>query len=211
MIGIIVASGLMHNYSYYKKYFDHDRMVICADGGALHLKKMGIKPDILLGDFDSISKNDLNFFKDMNVEILSYPKEKDMTDTHLAVKIAVERGCRELYLLGCTGSRLDHSLSNIFLLKQMIDIGIKGTIVNENNEVSLICDSIEVKKEDGFKITVLPMTDKVEGIKTSGLYYELNDFTINMGDSIGVSNEFVADGAQISIKSGLLLVIKSKD
>ncbi|MFZ5989068.1 MAG: thiamine diphosphokinase [Bacillota bacterium] len=208
---IIVCNGSIIDYPYYKKYFDKAEFIICADGGASHLKSLGIIPNVLLGDFDSISGQDLDYYMKLNVEVLKFPREKDMTDTELAVSVACDRGFKDVVIIGGTGTRLDHSLSNIYLLKKMLDKGIRGRIVNEYNEIALMSDSIKVDYEDGFNLTLLPLTERVEGITTKGLYYELRGDTLEIGSSRGVSNEFVSSIAEITITSGILLVIKSKD
>jgi|BioPla2DNA2_1021312.scaffolds.fasta_scaffold01405_21 thiamine pyrophosphokinase len=211
MYAVVVSSGSIIDYSYYDKFFDKAGFIVCADGGAAHLKKMGFIPDVLVGDFDSIDTEHLQYYREKKVEIFKYPKEKNMTDTELAVDVAIDRGCRDIVIIGGTGTRLDHMLSNIFLLKKILDRGVIGRVVNEHNEIFLTADSVEVVAQEGYSLTLLPLTEKVEGITTKALYYPLRGETIEMGSSRGVSNKFVADKAQISITSGILAVIKSRD
>ena len=116
MTGIIVCSGSITDYALIEKYFEKADLIICADGGANHLRKLGKLPDILVGDFDSISEGDLDLLLAANVEIVRFPSEKDATDTQLAVQLAMDRGCDEVILLGAAGTRLDHTLANVFLL-----------------------------------------------------------------------------------------------
>ena len=211
MTGVIVSGGNVKDYSYIKKYFDNADMVVCADSGAGHLKKLGIIPDILLGDFDSICSKDYEDFIKAGVQILKFPLEKDMTDTELAVKLAVERGCKKIIILGGLGTRMDHSLANIFLLKKLLDIGIEGIIADEHNEIVLINGRIKLEKENGITISLIPLADKAVGVTTKGLYYPLDNKTIQLGSSWGVSNEFTDDSAEVSLTEGLLLVMKTKD
>ncbi|HOM02131.1 MAG TPA: thiamine diphosphokinase [Acetivibrio sp.] len=211
MYALIVCNGSIIDYSYHRKFFDEADFIVCVDGGALHLKKLGIKPDVLLGDFDSIEDKQLEYYREQKVTILEFPTEKDMTDTELAVDTAIDRGYKDIVIIGGTGTRLDHTLSNIFLLKKMLDRGVKGRVVNEYNEIFLITDSVEVEAEEGCYLTLLPLTSKVEGITTKGLYYPLKGETIEMGSSRGVSNCFIAPTAQISITSGILMVVKTRE
>ncbi|NLL04244.1 MAG: thiamine diphosphokinase [Clostridiaceae bacterium] len=211
MTALIVCSGSIEDYSYHMKYFEGAQFIICVDGGAKHIRKFGLVPDILIGDLDSISKEDLDYFKDLKVKIIKYPSQKAMTDTEIAVNYVVDNGYKEVVIIGGIGTRIDHSLANIFLLKQMLDKGIKGTLANEKNEITLIKDGIKIKKEKGAKLTLLPLTKVVEGITTKGLYYPLDCEDIELGSSRGVSNEFEDEFAEISIKSGILIVIKSRD
>ena len=208
---IIVCNGTVDDYSYYHKYFTESNFVISVDGGAAHLRKFGIIPDVLLGDFDSIDQADFDFFKALSVEILKFPPQKNMTDTELAIELAISKGYKTLIFIGALGTRFDHSLSNIFILKSLLEKGILGIIANEKNEIILIKDRIKITKEEDAKVTLLPMTETVEGVTTKGLFYPLFNEVLEMGSSRGVSNEFVSDIAEISISKGLLLVIKSKD
>jgi thiamine pyrophosphokinase len=211
VLGIIICSGNIRDYGYYKKYLDEAELIICADGGAMHVKSFRIKPHVLLGDFDSISKEDFDYFKGMGIKIEKFPVKKDQTDTEIAVDYAIQKGCKSIIILGGIGYRLDHSLSNIFLLKKMLDRGVRGKIVDEYNEIVLINDRIKLQKEEDFKITLLPLTEKTEGVTTRGLSYPLDNATLEQGSTWGVSNEFADEFAEVFIKSGLLLVIKSRD
>jgi len=211
MTALIVCSGSVDDYSCYEKYFKLAKSVICVDGGAKYVRKFGIVPDVLIGDLDSISDEDLEYLMNMKVKVMKYPSQKDMTDTEIAVDYAVDEGFKEVIIIGGIGTRLDHTLANILLAKKLLDKGVKCTLVNENNEITLIKDSIKIAKEEDVKISLLPLTNVVEGITTKGLYYPLNCEDIEMGSSRGVSNEFKDEVAEISIKSGILIVIKSKD
>lgn len=211
MKAVIVCNGSIRDFSYLKRYFEGAGLVICADGGAKHLRAFEIKPDILLGDFDSISEEDYSFFKECGTEIVTFPSEKDMTDTEIAVELAMNRGCNAITLIGGIGTRLDHSFANVFLLKKMLDNNIKGSVVDEYNEITLINDRIKLEKEKNIKVSLLPLTGTVTGVTTKGLYFPLKEATIEMGSSWGVSNEFSEDIAEVIISDGLMLVIKSRD
>jgi thiamine pyrophosphokinase len=211
MTALIICGGTLEDYSHFEKVFSEDMFVICADSGANHLRRMNIVPDVLLGDFDSIRSQDFEYFKSIGTNIIKFPVEKDKTDSEIAVDFALQNGFRDLVILAATGSRLDHTLSNVFLLKKIMDRGATGRICNENNVIYLIKDSIKLKREEKCKITLLSLTEKVTGVTTKGLYYNLQDAVIEMGSSFGVSNEFVEDYAEVFIRNGNLLVIKSKD
>jgi thiamine pyrophosphokinase len=211
MPAVIVCNGNISDYKYYNKYLEKADFVICVDGGAKHIRKFGIKPDLLLGDFDSICKEDFNFFRDEGVEIAQFPREKDMTDTELAVELAITRGFASIIIIGGLGTRMDHSMANIFILRKILNMGAYGLIADEYNEIIIIKEKIQIHREKDIKVTLLPITDRVEGVTTKGLYYPLKDATLEMGSSLGVSNEFDCETAEVTIKSGLLIVIKSRD
>ncbi len=211
MTCIIFCGGRIADYEYVKKYTEGAGLVIAADSGARHCRELKLKPGILLGDFDSISKSDWDKFSENGTEIVKYPSEKDMTDSELAVEIAMERGCTNVILLGAVGSRLDHSLSNIFLLKKLADRNCEGLIADEKNEIRLIRDRIELKREAGVFLTLLPMAGNASGVSTKGLRYPLKDAVLETGSSWGVSNEFSEDTALVTVREGYLLVILSRD
>jgi len=211
MTCVIFCGGRINDYECIRKYTGGAGLIIAADSGARHCRKLGLKPGILLGDFDSISKSDWDALNDNETEILKFPSEKDMTDSELAIDIALERGCDKVILLGAVGSRLDHSLSNVFLLKKLTDRNCEGVIADEKNEIRLIRDSIELKREVDAVVTLLPMAGNAVGVSTKGLRYPLHDATLEAGSSWGVSNEFSEDTAMVTVKKGYLLVIVSRD
>lgn len=211
MTGVIICGGTIYDYRYTKKYLQNADMIISVDSGARHCKAFRIKPDLLIGDYDSITSDDLKYYSKMGVEAIKYPAEKDMTDSDLATEIAVKRGCSKLIFLGAIGTRLDHSISNIFMLKKLLDNGIDAMIADEHNEMIVIKDHYELKKEDDVFISLLPLAGKAEGVTISGFYYPLVDATLEVGSSWGVSNKFARDTASVTLKKGYLLVIKSRD
>ncbi len=208
---IVCGGGSVSDYASLHRYFEGAGLVICADSGARHLRNLNIEPDVLIGDFDSISSKDYDAYINAGVETVQYPAEKDMTDAQLALELAVEKGCREIVLLGALGTRLDHSMANVFLLKRLLDAGIKGMIADERNEAVLIDKSICIKREQGMKVSLIPVTGAARGVTTQGLYYPLTDATLELGSTWGVSNEFSEETACVTLKEGLLLVIKSRD
>jgi thiamine pyrophosphokinase len=132
-----------------------------------------------------------------------------MTDSEIAVEIAINKGFNRVMIFGATGTSLDHSISNIFLLKKLTDARIEGIIINENNWVWLIRDEIMLERVDNSCVTLLPFAGNALGVTTQGLYYPLNDAVLEVGSSWGVSNRFTGDTARISLKQGYLLVIVS--
>jgi len=211
MTAIIVCSGSIEDYAHIKKYFEKADLIICADGGSRHLRKLRVLPHVLVGDLDSITEKEYDLLSDAGVEVVKFPVEKDATDTQLAVKLAMERGCEKVILLGATGARLDHTMANVFLLKMLLEAGKKGIIADEHNEIEMINKSISLPREKDVKVTLLPVCGNVSGVTTKGLYYPLDNATLEFGTTWGVSNEFSEDTATVTIESGFLLVIRSRD
>ncbi len=212
--GLIVLNGEIKDYSFYGKYFEKASLIISVDGAASHMLKFDVLPDVMIGDFDSITKKEYDYFSNQNIRIITFPAEKDKTDAELAIEYALDMGVNEFIILGAIGSRMDHTLSNIFLLNKITENGACGWIVNENNKLTLINskkNTITLIKEGNEKVSLLPLSEEVEGITTNGLYYPLVNEKLIMGSSRGVSNEFTGSTAKIKIEKGLLLVLKSKD
>ncbi len=211
MMCAIFCGGEITDYDYIRRHLDGAGFVISADSGARHCIRLGIVPDIMAGDFDSVARNDFDALMDAGSEVLRYPAEKDMTDSELAVEIAINKGFNRVLLFGATGTRLDHSLSNVFLLKKLTDANIEGILINENNSLRLIKGELRLEqKEDAF-VTLLPVAGNASGVTTRGLYYPLEDAVLEVGSSWGVSNRFSGETAIISVKQGYLLVIISTE
>lgn len=135
---IIVCNGDVENYELFKDMFDKDSFVICADGGSRHLRKIGIFPNIIMGDLDSSTLENVKYFQDLGTEVRTFPTEKDYTDTELAFLEAINMGFKSIKILSCTGQRFDHTLANIFLLKKAVDSDVECCIQNENNEITML-------------------------------------------------------------------------
>ncbi len=211
MRGIILANGDITNYRKLEKYFKGEYMLVCVDGGLRHAKKFNIKPDVILGDLDSCKNDLLKEYED--VEKIVFSKDKDYTDGDLAIQYLVSKKVDEIYFFGGTGSRLDHTLCNIYMIIKAIQANIPTYIVDEKNKCTLVLDHLVVDKEDYENISLIPisLTDGVEIEYTKGLKYELKEEELFFSHSRGISNKFLKDNAQIKIKKGILLVILSND
>ncbi|SKC87194.1 thiamine diphosphokinase [Maledivibacter halophilus] len=211
---IIVSNGDIYDYSFYKDILDDSDYIICADGGAKHLIKMDIAPNIIIGDFDSITPEDKALFMEKNIEFYKFPRNKDATDTELALDLAISKKPSEIIFIGTIGSRMDHTIANVTLLKKVLDNGIKGRIINENNEICLLNNKnskMILSDAKGYYISIIPLSVKVKGVTLKGLKYPLKDVEIPLGSTLGISNEIDKDLASIEFKEGLLLIIKAKD
>ena len=179
-------------------------LVICADSGYLSAKKAGITPDVFVGDFDSVAKNEVKASKIVEL----YPI-KDMTDTQEAVDIAIEGGAKEITILGALGGRIDHTLANIHLLKYAKEKGATAEILDNDSYITTVDKTLEIKAKKGFCLSLIPLTD-CEGVSISGVFYPLENAEMPVGNPYGISNEFTDPVAKISVRSGDLLVMICK-
>ena len=206
MRAVIIANGEMKNPEFYQDFVLPGDFIICADGGYAHVARLGLVPDVVLGDFDSMERERV-----ICREILTYPVEKDATDTEIAVDYALEEGFDEVILFGCLGSRMDHSLANLFLLKKIHASGAQGMVLNEHNRVYYLEKELSVAANIGDTLSIVPLEGDLEGVVTEGLYYELHGEPLHFGSSRGISNVLTRESAKISCSKGNALVIIARD
>ena len=209
---VIVSGGGMEDYTFYQSKLRPDDYIICADGGFRHLCAMQRKPDVFLGDFDSSARAEVLAHPLMqDVPVLAFARMKNETDTHNAVLHALENGYQNIMMLGCAGTRLDHTLANLFLLKYIRQQGGNGVVLTEHNEVQVTDSRLQITQISGYHLSLIAMSEQVTGLTTNGLLYPLHDFTLCQETTRGISNEFTQPQASVSIKSGWLMVIQSID
>ncbi|HHX69524.1 MAG: thiamine diphosphokinase [Miniphocaeibacter sp.] len=210
MIGLIVSGGDRVNDNLLKNYSSKADFIIAVDKGAESLIANNIKIDLLVGDFDSISEKSLNILKERKTSIKKLEIEKDESDTEAALNYLIKNNYSKIFMLNCTGSRLDHTISNIFLLKKLLDDNIEAYLLDNNNRVRMINSKARIKKEYE-NISIIPLT--VDGINISleGFYYKLSNEEIEYGSSRCISNFLINDFGNVIINSGLALIIESND
>lgn len=206
MRAIVIAGGMVTTPSFYKPLTRPDDFIICADSGYLHAAAMGLCPQLVIGDFDSSPQAGVP----QDIPRIVLPVEKDQTDLHAAICCAMERGADEILLFGARGTRLDHSLASISLVYMGLEQGVTIRLIDEYNEMFMFKNKAEIPKRSGCKLSLMPLTP-VTGIRTQGLYYALDGAAMQWGNPYGVSNEFTADTACITIESGVMMAIISRD
>lgn len=180
-------------------------LVIAADGGLKHTEKLGLTPDVILGDFDSLG------FMPEGAEV--FPVEKDDTDAMLAVRCGLDRGCRRFVLYGgLDGDRLDHTLANFQTLQYLADRGADGYLVGEKYLVTVVKNgSLSFPAEAKGVLSVFCLGADAAGVTLSGLKYPLEDATLSSGFPLGVSNHFIGQKSSISVKNGSLLLLWDRE
>lgn len=186
--------------------------LVGVDRGALFLVQNGFSPRLSIGDFDSVSFDEQAQIEQNSQSISSCdPVMKDLTDTEMALAWALEQRPAQIILVGALGSRFDHSLANVHLLQKALAAGIPCKIVDEHNEIYLIDRTLTINRGHFAHVSLLPLSPEVTGITLHGFQYPLHDAALRIGDTLGISNVLHAEEGTISIGSGLLLVIKSRD
>ena len=213
MSTLIVTGGNV-NTEFLKKILEENKFetIIAADKGLEALNKINVMPNYIIGDFDSVNKTTLNQYKDKNIEITYLKPEKDFTDTHMAIKLAIEKRAKHITIIGATWTIMDNTLANIHILNEALQNNVPTEIINENNRIMLINRKAKLIKNTNYKyVSIIPLTTKITGVTLKGFKYNIENATINLGESIGVSNEQIEQEALIEIKEGIAILIYSKD
>lgn len=189
----------------YKISPPNDAYIIAADSGYSVLKNLGIKPNLVLGDFDSYTSE-----LPKNCEIIKAPSEKDDTDTMLAVKIALSRGYKDIVIAASIGGRLDHTFANIQTLAYILENGGYGYLLGENDSVHLLnAGEYTFKKINGMYFSIFSYSEKAT-VTTCGTKYNLSEYCLTNKFPLGVSNEIIDDKCYVNVKFGQILVIFSE-
>jgi thiamine pyrophosphokinase len=184
-----------------------DDFVICADGGYAYARKENIIPDVIIGDFDSWQGE-----LPEDIKIIRFPIEKDDTDTLLCLKYGMEQGFLEFVIAGGMGGRIDHTVANLQCMSFAAEHGKKIWMIDSRNAVTIIdgC-SIEIKKQEGRKLSLLSFSEECRGVSAKGVRYPLQNAVLKNDFPLGASNEFIAETAEITCLFGKLLVCVSAE
>ena len=180
---------------------EKDDYILAADGGFAHLQKLGLAPNGILGDFDSLG------YVPENAQV--FPVEKDDTDSMLAVRKGLELGYKEFILYGALdGPRLDHTIANLQTLLFLESQGAKGTLVGLKYLITTVTDGVlELPKADEGIVSVFCLGQKAKGVTIRGLKYELENGVLESNFPLGVSNHFVGKESSVAVEDGTLIVM----
>jgi thiamine pyrophosphokinase len=198
----------------YKEQID---IWVGVDRGAFVLLQQGIVPNLALGDFDSVTSDELHMIQEQVTEITLFPSEKDETDLELAIDWAISQKPRNIYILGATGGRMDHFLANIQLLQKeriLKEIGdINLYIVDQKNSLTVKTPGIYTIEGDSMKkyFSLLSVTEEVSGITLSGFKYPLHRAKLTRGSTLCISNELISECGNVSFEKGIIMMVRSND
>jgi thiamine pyrophosphokinase len=206
---IIIANGQMVKPPNLTNYITSSFIIIAADGGIRNCISLGIRPNIIIGDLDSIDDRKIGEYRDAGVRIIQYPSHKDETDLELALFHSKEIGVSEVILLGGLGARWDMTIANMLLIAHPKYKEMNIHVMDGTQELIIMRSGTQsiVHGQPGDVISLIPIAGDVTGIVTSGLYYPLNGETLQFGTARGVSNVFTQEQAQIFITQGVLLCV----
>ena len=211
MKGLVISSGTIKDYDRLNIAIKENDFIICADGGMNHIMEVGKSPDLVIGDLDSINQNSLNYIEENKIPIQKFPTIKDDTDTGIALEYLIEKGFKEITLMGVTGTRQDHTLAKIFLLDYIHGKNIKGKIIDDNNIIYLVDDYLRLEYMNNSFVSVIPITETGIEVSLSGFFYNLDNIKIKFGSTYGISNKVIEEYGEIKIHNGKALVFISRD
>ncbi len=175
--------------------------ILAADGGYDHCLSLGLRPDLLLGDLDSLSQ------PPEGIETRVYPEDKDDTDTMLAVREGLSMGCTVFHLYGCTGGRMDHTLANLQVLAFLAKEGKRGFLYDRSSVFTAVCrGGITLPARRNGIFSVFALAGPAEGVTVTGGRYPLENGTLTPFFPLGVSNHFQGRPVEISVARGCLTV-----
>jgi thiamine pyrophosphokinase len=204
---VIFANGHLPDPEAARALLQEGDFLVAADGGAQHLFSIGIQPDVLIGDLDSVSEELLADLVAAEVEVAQFPEDKDETDLELALAYALERRPTSILIVAALGGRLDQTVSNLMLLTNPGLAGLPVSI-DDGIERAFFCrKTAEIEGRKGDVVSLMPWGAPVEGLTTQGLQWPLVGETLYTDRSRGISNLMLAERASLTLLAGLLLVI----
>lgn len=213
--GIIVSGGLIEDAFALQTIRDIcPDCLIGVDGGLNFLYRSQVIPTHIVGDFDSVEPSVIAYYREhTEIPIQTFKPEKDATDTELAVRLAIELGVTKLWILGATGTRLDHVMSNIQILKIAVDHGIEAYILDKCNRISLWKKEVRLVKEQSFGtyFSLFPFDGVVDDVSIEGAKYPLSHYRLSNDESRCVSNEMKEQEVKITFPKGIIILMETRD
>ena len=200
---VIIGAAPIKNYKKIRTFLRPDDFVIACDGGLNHIRKLRVKPSLIVGDFDS-HKNPHS-----SIETIALPCEKDDTDSVFALKTAIARGFKDFLFIGMIGARLDHGLGNLYMLLKCFEEGLTAMMLDDYSEMQLVDKKEALITDDYAYFSLLNITGAARRITIKDAKYPLENAEIKQDYQYGISNEVLkGKTAKVSVQEGCLLLIK---
>ena len=200
---VIIGAAPIKNYKKIRSFLRPDDFVIACDGGLNHIKKLRVKPNLIVGDFDS-HKNPHS-----PIETIALPREKDDTDSVFALKTAIARGFKDFLFVGMIGARLDHGLGNLYMLVKCHEEDLTALILDDYSEMQIVGKNEAQITDEYAYFSLLNITGRASGITIRGAKYPLENAEIKQDYQYGISNEVIkGKTAKVSVQEGCLLLVK---
>lgn len=202
---IIVSGAPDDDFDFLKEKLNDEACIIAADSGYLKCIRVGVVPDLIIGDFDSSP------LPEVDTEIMKLPVEKDFTDTFYCLRKAIELGYKEIEIFCAIGNRADHNYSNMLCLEHCRMNGVNCSIVNRKNKLQLVDNEVMIDNSEYKYFSLFAFLGDVEGLSIKDAYYELENVDMKPYEQYAQSNCFKDKPVKISLKKGTILLIQSND
>lgn len=203
---LILCNGEYGEPSWYRCRLSGYSRVICTDGAARMARRIGIVPDLVVGDMDSIAAEDRESLESAGARFQVYPPEKDLTDTQIAYEIAREQGAAFVTVWGGTGSRLDHTLSTLCNAFRLVEHGIDVCFASPDVTIHLVRGRLVMTGTPGDTVSLVVLGDRATGVTLTGFRYPLRNATLEGTWQIGVSNSMTQAGPVVEVADGNVAV-----
>jgi thiamine pyrophosphokinase len=207
MRAIIFANGNAPDRFTAAPWITSADLIIAADGGSHNALSIDVKPQIVIGDLDSIDDADRRQLESIGAQFIVYPTDKDYTDLELAIRYALEQGATEIIVFSALGGRWDQSLANLMLLTLPELDGVSTRIIDHDLSICAIRREAEINGRVGDTLSLIALKDDARGVTIEGCQYPLNNAVLPFGATLGISNVLLAPTAKVSVKEGIVLAI----
>jgi thiamine pyrophosphokinase len=205
MNALVLAGGELAPTALVRR-FSQAAIIIAADSGLHHAQLLGLQPDLIVGDFDSVDKTVLKAFAEVPRE--TFPADKDWLDLELAIQAAIKRGAKSLRLMGVLGKRLDQTLAALLIAARLKQEGFEVSLHGAKQDIFLLSGledlQLDLPLQQLFSLLSL---SPVSRLSLENAHYPLHNFELGFGLGLGVSNRVIASPLKLSLSSGLLALI----
>ena len=212
---VIVSGGMVEkDFALPILKSEDTEFIIGVDSGLKFLYDNEIKPDYIVGDFDSAPRSLVSYYREeLNVPVREFNPVKDASDTEIALRLCIGLNRKEIWILGATGNRIDHMWANVQCLQIALDAGADASIVDSHNQIRLLDKGITLKREEAFGkyFSLFPLELPVDDLSITGAKYPLKDHFMKPDDSLCVSNEFAEDEVDIWFAFGKVILMETRD
>lgn len=185
---------------------------IGCDRGALFLIERNIKPDLAIGDFDSVSIKEFNHINDQALVLKKFSSDKDKSDFELALDAANQKAFKDFYIFGATGGRLDHELMNLFALIPYSERGKRFQVIDQINYIKILAPGEhKIEEKNGVTVSFVPITPMIEQLTLKGFAYPLSNQNVSQGSTLTLSNQLLDKSGDVTFTKGLCFVIQTKN
>jgi thiamine pyrophosphokinase len=207
---VIFANGIPTARSNEYSLIEPDDTIICADGGTQHALSLGLTPDVLVGDMDSLPEAVQADLEAKGVELIRHPIKKDQTDLELAFEVAIARGATEILLLTAIGGRLDQQLANVLLLTRPEWQSVRLSLAEGQQRAWLLRgpDELTLSGQPGDTLSIVPLSATMEGLDIENAEWPLQEASVPLGSTLTISNTFLSNQVRVRVKAGLGLIIQ---